>query len=147
MSALHPAQGEASKPREGAGTGFDIHVPFVEHLGLRMLEKRPGHARMRLDPKPEFENSWGGMHGGVLLTLLDVVLSTAGRSLDPQCYGAATVEIKTNFIAAARGAVLAEARAQRAGRSLIFSEGELRDEAGTLLAKATGTFKLFYPKE
>jgi acyl-coenzyme A thioesterase PaaI-like protein len=41
--------------------------------------------------------------------------------------------------------VLAEARAQRAGRSLIFSEGELRSEDGTLLAKATGTFKLLYP--
>jgi len=28
----------------------------------------------------------------------------------------------------------------------IFSEGELRSEDGTLLAKATGTFKLLYPK-
>ena len=46
---------------------------------------------------------------------------------------------------AAKGAVLGEGRAQRAGRSLIFSEGELRAEDGTLLAKATGTFKLLYP--
>jgi len=128
-------------------TGFDIHVPFVEHLGLQLLEKRNGVVRMRLEPQPEFENSWGSMHGGALMTLLDVALATAVRSLDEHCNGAMTVEIKVNFIAAAVGPVLAEGRAQRAGRSLIFSEGELRSEDGTLLAKATGTFKLLYPKD
>jgi len=74
-------------------------------------------------------------------------LASAWRSLDEECNGALTVEIKVNFIAAATGIVLAEGRAQRAGRSLIFSEGELRSEDGALLAKATGTFKLLYPKE
>jgi acyl-coenzyme A thioesterase PaaI-like protein len=89
-----------------AKAGFYIHVPFIEHLGIRILEKGDGVVRLRLDPRSEFENSWG----------------------------------------AANGPVLAEERAQRAGRSLIFSEGELRNEDGTLLAKATGTFKLLYPK-
>ena len=126
--------------------GFSIHVPFVEHLGLRILERGDGVVRLRLDPRPEFENSWGSVHGGVLMTLLDVALASAGRSLDDKCNGALTVEIKVNFIAAANGPVLGEGRAQRAGRSLIFSEGELRSEDGTLLAKATGTFKLLYPK-
>jgi uncharacterized protein (TIGR00369 family) len=125
--------------------GFSIHVPFVEHLGLRILEKGDGVVRLRLDPRPEFENSWGSVHGGVLMTLLDVALASAGRSLDDKCNGALTVEIKVNFIAAANGPVLGEGRAQRAGRSLIFSEGELRSEDGTLLAKGTGTFKLLYP--
>ncbi|MGH8632001.1 MAG: PaaI family thioesterase [Burkholderiales bacterium] len=127
--------------------GFDIHVPFVEHLGIRITEKRDGVVRLRLDPRPEFENSWGSVHGGVLMTMLDVALASAGRSLDERCNGALTVEIKVNFIAAASGPVLAEGRAQRAGRSLIFSEGELMSEDGTVLAKATGTFKLLYPKD
>ena len=126
--------------------GFNIHVPFLEHLGIRILDKTPGTVRLRLDPRPELENSWGSMHGGVLMTLLDVALASAGRSLDESCNGALTVEIKVNFIAAASGAVLGVGRAQRAGRSLIFSEGELTSEEGVLLAKATGTFKLLYPK-
>ncbi len=125
--------------------GFNIHVPFVEHLGLRVLEKGEGVVRLRLESRPEFENSWGSVHGGVLMTMLDVALASAGRALDDKCNGALTVEMKVNFIAAATGSVLAEGRAQRAGRSLIFSEGELRSEDGTLLAKATGTFKLLYP--
>jgi uncharacterized protein (TIGR00369 family) len=125
--------------------GFNIHVPFVEHLGVRITERGDGLARLRLDSRPELENSWGSVHGGVLMTLLDVALASAGRSLDDKCNGALTVEMKVNFIAAAAGAVLGEGRAQRAGRSLIFAEGELRSEDGTLLAKATGTFKLLYP--
>lgn len=126
--------------------GFDIHVPFVEHLGMRITDKQPGRVRLRLEPRPELENSWGSLHGGVLMTLLDVALASAGRSLDEACNGALTVEMKVNFIAAASGAVLGEGRAQRAGRSLIFAEGELTGADGTLLAKATGTFKLLYPK-
>jgi uncharacterized protein (TIGR00369 family) len=127
--------------------GFHIHVPFVEHLGVQILQRGDGVVRLRLDPRPELENSWGSMHGGVLMTLLDVALASAGRSLDDKCNGALTVEMKVNFIAAALGPVLGEGRAQRAGRSLIFSEGELRSEDGTLLAKATGTFKLLYPTD
>ena len=127
--------------------GFNIHVPFVEHLGIRILEKGDGLVRLRLDPRPELANSWGSVHGGVLMTMLDVALASAGRSLDENCNGALTVEMKVNFIAAATGPVLGEGRAQRAGRSLIFSEGELRGEDGTLLAKATGTFKLLYPSK
>jgi len=127
-------------------TGFDIHMPFVEHLGMRLLEKAGGRARVRLDPRPEHLNSWKGVHGGVLLSLLDVALSSAARALDPACTGAATVEIKVNFLAAARGPLLAEGRATRTGRMLIFSEGELRDLEGGVLAKANGTFKLVYPK-
>jgi uncharacterized protein (TIGR00369 family) len=125
--------------------GFNIHVPFVEHLGIRILEKSEGVVKLRLDPRPELLNSWGSIHGGVLMTLLDVALASAGRALDETCNGALTVEMKVNFIAAAQGPVLGEGRAQRAGRSLIFSEGELRSEGGVLLAKATGTFKLLYP--
>ena len=43
------------------------------------------------------------------------------------------------------GPVVAHAKAQRAGRSLLFAEGEVRDASGTMLAKAVGTFKLIYP--
>jgi uncharacterized protein (TIGR00369 family) len=129
-----------------SATGFDIHMPFVEHLGVQLLEKADGRARVRLDPRPEHLNSWKGVHGGVLLSMMDVVLSSAARALDPECTGASTIELKVNFLAAARGAVLAEGHATRAGRTLIFAEGELVSAEGEILAKGNGTFKLVYPK-
>jgi uncharacterized protein (TIGR00369 family) len=125
---------------------FDLYMPFVEHLGFRLLEKRDGTAQVAYDPKPEHFNSWKAIHGGAVMTLLDATLSSACRALDDKCIGCLTVEMKANFIAAATGPVVAHARAQRAGRSLLFSEGEVRDGAGTVLAKAVGTFKLIYPQ-
>ena len=126
-------------------TNVDIHIPFVEHLGIQLLEKADGIMRLRFTPRAEHLNSWNGIHGGVLMSLLDVALSSAARSLDVGCIGATTVELKANFLSAATDAVLGEGRAQRAGRSLIFAEGELRRLDGTLVAKGTGTFKLIYP--
>ncbi len=127
-------------------TSFDIDLPFVEHLGMQLLEKGDGRALVRFEPRPEHLNSWKGVHGGVLMTLLDAALSSAARSLDPACIGATTVEMKANFLSAASGPILAEGFAQRAGRSLIFSEGEATDPGGKVLAKASGTFKLIYPQ-
>jgi uncharacterized protein (TIGR00369 family) len=96
-------------------TDFDVLIPFLEHLGLRLLEIGGGRARVRFDPKPEHLNSWKAIHGGGVMTVLDAALSSACRSLDEECVGATTVELKVNFIGAARGAVIAEGRAQRAG--------------------------------
>ena len=127
-------------------TNFDIRMPFAEHLGLRLLEKADGHALIEFDARPAHENSWKGVHGGVILTFLDVAMSSAARSLDVTCIGCTTVEMKTNFLAAGRGRIVAAGHAQRAGRSLIFAEGEAKDAAGKLLAKGSGTFKLLYPK-
>jgi uncharacterized protein (TIGR00369 family) len=123
---------------------FDIRIPLVEHLGIRLLELRDGTAVMAFDPRPEHGNSWGGVHGGILLTLLDIGMGTAARGLEPGCAGATTVELKANFLAVAKGALTTRCRAQRTGRSLIFAEGEVHDGAGTLLAKGSGTFKLVY---
>jgi uncharacterized protein (TIGR00369 family) len=128
-------------------TNFDIHIPFVEHLGIELLEKSDGTMRLKFAPRAEHLNSWNGIHGGVLMSLLDVALGSAARSLDVSCIGATTIELKANFLSAATGPVLGEGRAQRAGRSLIFGEGELRSPDGTLVAKGTGTFKLVYPSK
>jgi uncharacterized protein (TIGR00369 family) len=123
---------------------FDIRIPFVDLLGIELLEKAAGHARIGFTPVPDHLNSWNGIHGGVVMSLLDTALSTASRSLDPDCIGCTTVEMKTNFLAAASGPVFTVGRAQRAGRSLIYAEGEVVDPQGNVLAKASGTFKLVY---
>jgi uncharacterized protein (TIGR00369 family) len=140
------AEGEREPVVGSKATSFDIDVPFVEHLGLKLMEKGDGRALIRFEPGPEHLNSWSGVHGGALMTLLDVALSSAARSLDSACIGATTVEMKANFLSAATGPILAEGFARRAGRSLIFAEGEVSDPTGTVLAKASGTFKLIYPK-
>jgi uncharacterized protein (TIGR00369 family) len=125
------------------GAIFGISIPFGEHLGIEAVEEGAGFVRTALTIKPEMLNSWGVAHGGAVMTLLDLTLGMAARSLERECEGSITIELKTNFIAAAKGRLTAEGRALRSGKSLVFCEGEARDQSGAIVAKASGTFKLY----
>lgn len=127
-------------------TGLDIYVPYAEDLGIQLLHREPGSVCIALDLREEHMNSWEVAHGGIIMGLLDIAMGMSAKSLEPESNGATTVEMKTNFLKAAVGRVTAEGFAQRAGRSLVYVEAELRNEEEELLAKATGTFKLRFPK-
>jgi len=117
-------------------------VPFAELLGLRVVPADPGLARLELELRPELLNSFQDAHGGVVTTLADVALAVAAITRDGAARGAITVNLSVSFVGPGRGRLVAEARCLRSGRELAFSEGEVRDAAGELVAKAVGTFKL-----
>ncbi len=119
-------------------------VPFAEMLGIELLEASDGHSLLAIDMRPELFNSWQMAHGGVIMTLLDIALAVAARTTVPRAEegGAMTVEMKVSFVSPGHGRLTAEARVVGGGRTLTVSEGEVRDEAGTLVAKALGTFKV-----
>jgi uncharacterized protein (TIGR00369 family) len=87
--------------RFGATFPFLASTPFVEHLGFT-LEHSRGASRAALRGRPEHLNSFGVTHGGALMTLLDVVMATAARSVAPDM-GVVTIEMKTSFMQPARG--------------------------------------------
>jgi uncharacterized protein (TIGR00369 family) len=117
-------------------------VPFAEFLGLRIVASEPGLARLEMDLRPELLNSFHDAHGGVVMTMADVALAVAAITLDGAAKGAITVSLSVSFVGPGQGTLLAEARCLRAGSGLAFSEGEIRDAAGNLVAMALGTFKL-----
>jgi uncharacterized protein (TIGR00369 family) len=117
-------------------------VPFADFLGIRIESLEPGAARLSLAHRPELENSHHGAHGGVVMALADVALAVAAIARDGTARGAYTVDLSVSFLGPGKGTLRAEGRCLRIGRSLAFSEGEVRDEQGELVAKAIGTFKL-----
>ena len=127
-------------------SGLDMYIPFAEKLDVRMLHRHVGDVGLELDLTEDHMNSWQMAHGGVIMSMLDIVMGMSAQTLDDASNGAATVELKTNFLKVATGRITARGLAQRAGRSLVFAEGELRNELQDLLARATGTFKLRYPR-
>ncbi|HMH16981.1 MAG TPA: PaaI family thioesterase, partial [Burkholderiales bacterium] len=56
-----------------------IKIPFTEHLGVQLVEMTKEHAVVSLQKRPELLNSWGATHGGVVMTMLDLVMSWAVR--------------------------------------------------------------------
>jgi len=128
-------------------SGLDIYIPFAERLGIRLVQRDVGDVILELDLNDDHMNSWQMAHGGVIMSMLDIAMATSAKTLDDASSDAATVELKTNFLKAATGRITARAFAQRTGRSLVFVEGEMRNEPQELLARATGTFKLRYPRK
>jgi len=127
-------------------TTFPVAVPFVDHLGARLLACADGTAHTELDLAPHHCNSFGVAHGGVLMTLLDVTMAMAGRSrlhhVDDEQAGLVTIEMKTTFLEPAQGPRIAShGRCIHRTRTLAFCEADVVDEAGTTVARATGTFK------
>ncbi|MCX5730161.1 MAG: PaaI family thioesterase [Deltaproteobacteria bacterium] len=117
-------------------------VPFAEFLGIQIVKNQPGLARLEMALRPELLNSFHDAHGGVVMTLADVALAVAAITQDGTARGAITVDLSVSFIGPGKGTLVAESRCLRAGKVLAFSEGEIRDAQGSLVAKAIGTFKL-----
>jgi uncharacterized protein (TIGR00369 family) len=84
------------------------------------------------------------VHGGASMTLLDVVMAHAARSVEP-AMGCVTVEMKTSFMRPAKGALTAHGTLLHRTPTMAFTEGRIVDAAGKLCAHATGTFK-FVPR-
>lgn len=124
-------------------TAFRADIPFINDLGVEFLAADAGRARIGLQLSARHLNSWNVAHGGVIMTLLDVAMAVAGRSLDPSAGGGVTVEMKTSFVqpALAGTRLIASGHAFHRSSTMAFCEGEVRDEQGRLIAKSMGTFK------
>lgn len=114
-------------------------VPFASHCDIEDLGPVDGVSRLRIAAGPHHMNNIGILHGGVICTLLDVAMGSAARL--KAGVPVMTVDMHVMFLAAARGAVIAEGRVIRAGRSILFAEAEVRTENGETVARSTGVFK------
>ena len=119
---------------------FGAHIPFVQHLGFELQVFESGHSEIAYEPKPEHLNSFGATHGGASMTLLDVTMATAARSVQPDM-GVVTIEMKTSFMQTARGKLVGRSRLMHRTATLAFTEATIYDEQGRTCAHATGTFK------
>ena len=126
-------------------------IPFMRDLGAQLVSAGDGEAQIALDLTDRHMNSWGVGHGGVVMSLLDVAMARAGKSLaDAESgadVGSVTVEMKTSFFRPARGRVVAHGRVLHRSTTMAYCEAELRDETQQLIAKALGTIKFLNRRE
>jgi uncharacterized protein (TIGR00369 family) len=124
---------------------FALDIPFAETLGMQLWRFDGGFAEISLEVRPEMQNSWAVAHGGVVMTLLDVVMAHAARSVrddaDHGAPGIVTVEMKTSFMRPATGRLMATGKLLHGTPRMAFCEGSVHDGSGALCAHATGTFK------
>ena len=116
---------------------------FVRSLGIELIAFGDGWCETRVVVTPTLEQQHGFVHAGVLMTLADHTCGGAAATMVPEGQDVITVENKVSFLRPASGAVLfCRAEVLRAGKRLIFTEGEVmveRDGKRVIVAKASST--------
>jgi uncharacterized protein (TIGR00369 family) len=120
--------------------GFGVNIPFVHHLGFELVRFDGGESEIHYEPKPEHLNSFAVVHGGACMTLLDVTMAVAARSVDKEM-GVVTIEMKTSFMQPSRGKLAGKGRLMHRTATMGFTEATIYDSEGKACAHATGTFK------
>lgn len=123
------------------GSGSNVEGGFARWMGVESLEEESGFRRLALTLTPRHMSRANRVHGGVLFTLLDTALGGAVVNALPQGEGCATLEIKINYFRPIQhGRVIATGRLVNRSRRTAYAEGEVVNEEGKVLAKASGTF-------
>ena len=124
---------------------FPVRIPFVEALGFELWQAADGRSELRMDIARTHLNHRDVAHGGVLMTLLDVAMAQAARTLHRpgEAVGPAvvTIEMKTTFVRPAAGRLAARGHVLHRTTATAFCEASVFDDAGRLCAHSTGTFK------
>jgi uncharacterized protein (TIGR00369 family) len=116
-------------------------VPFMRLLGVRREFSADGRARLVVDARPELENLIGAMHGGVVATLMDVVMASAAVSKIDFMRTAVTLNLNTSYLHPGRGRLTADGELITMDDDIAQCRATVTDEGGAVVARATGSFR------
>lgn len=109
--------------------------------GAELVEVDPGRVVMRVRLGDPHLNPQGLVHGGVIAGLVDSVCGIALRTVKDRGVGHVTIGLQVNYLkASGPGELYGTGRVVRNGRRTGFSEAEVRDPDGNLVAKGSATF-------
>jgi uncharacterized protein (TIGR00369 family) len=129
-------EGRRPAPQAAATLGWELSWVAPER----------GEIEVFFDARDGFTNPMGNVQGGFLAAMLDDTLGPALVATLPDGQFAPTLELKVSFLRpAAPGRITGTGRVVHRGGSIAFLAGELRDEAGQLLATATATARIIRP--
>lgn len=120
--------------------------PFGRLLGIDLFDAGEGRFVMTLQPQEVHYNPMGCVHGGILATLLDSVMSAAVHTSLPAGRGYLTLEIKVNFLKPVfevTGEIIAEGNVVSCGRQVATAEGKIMDARGVVHATGSATCLVF----
>ncbi|MBL6975785.1 MAG: PaaI family thioesterase [Deltaproteobacteria bacterium] len=131
--------GTLEKHRRELDSLFNEHAPIGRAYGMSAYYDDEGCAVFDLPYNPDFDHAMGGIHGGVMATLLD----NAGWFTAAPYYEnwIATVEMQVRLHEPVqRKHLVARGRLVRAGKRISVANMEVRTTEGTLVASGSGTF-------
>ncbi len=114
-----------------------INEPIARFLGMKLIELTPGYAKVTMKLKPEHRNFNGYVFGGIVAAIADQAFAYGSNSLN---HPSIAVEFHINLVSAPEpnDELTAECKVVKSGRRAGTSEMTVTNQAGKLIAKATG---------
>jgi uncharacterized protein (TIGR00369 family) len=114
--------------------------PVAELIGFHLVEVEPGRAVFEMEAGPRHANPMGTLHGGILCDIADAAMGIAYASTLEEGESFTTLELKINFLKPVWKARLrAEGHLVKRGKTVGLVECDVRDETGSLVARASST--------
>jgi uncharacterized protein (TIGR00369 family) len=116
--------------------------PAAELLGWELLSENPeaGTIEIAFHPDRRMLNPQGSVQGGFVAAMLDDTMGPALVSMSGGTRMPRSIDLNVSFIRPVKpGRVIGRGRVVKIGQSVVFLEGELFDENGVLLARATSS--------
>lgn len=121
-------------------------APIAGHFQMELVDVDHGSVSFRCQPDESHYNPIGGVHGGLVCTLLDSALGCATQTTLPAGTGYTSIEIKVNYLRGVTrdsGPLTCVGRVTKPGRRVAFAEGEVLDSDGRTVATASGSLLVF----
>jgi acyl-CoA thioesterase len=112
--------------------------PIASFLKMRLVELTPGYAKVTVKLGPEHLNFNGMVFGGIVMAIADQAFAYATNSLvSPSIATQFNIHLISG--AAVGDELMADCRVIKSGRRIGVSEMTVTNQAGKLIARATGT--------
>jgi uncharacterized protein (TIGR00369 family) len=116
--------------------------PVGSLIGVNGFTAEKGKVTMGFDPAEFHYNALGTVHGGVIATVIDMVLGSAVHSTLKAGQGFTTLTLELKYhraVTAKSGRLTAIAEVITRGREIVTAEAKLIDKNDRLFANATST--------
>jgi len=113
---------------------------WMETLGARIAEAEPGRVVLELEAGPQHRHGGGVVQGGVITQIADAAMGMSLGTLQEYGMWNTTIELKINFLRPViEGRLRAIGRVIEMKQTLYFSEADVVDDKGRLVARASST--------
>ena len=121
-------------------------VAYHQSLGIRVDSIEPDHVRLRVPYKDDNSNPGRALHGGVAASTINIAGALASwTGIEPQPeLESGTLDLSVTYLAAAIGEdIVATADVLRRGKEIVYSDVDVRNDAGKRIAKGLVTYRAF----